>query len=60
MESARSRRPMEVLEKPAEPMPEDMIIRRIPSKEMLDLIRMRMRRPDADAEPVSGRTDGQP
>jgi hypothetical protein len=51
---------MEVLEKPAEPMPEDMIIRRIPSKEMLDLIRMRMRRPDADAEPVSGRTDGQP
>ncbi len=43
VESARSRRPMKVLEEPADPMPEDMVIRRIPSKEMLDLIRMRVR-----------------
>ena len=44
VESARSRRPMRVSEEPAEPMPQDMVIRRIPSKEMLDLIRMKVRR----------------
>ena len=38
IESARSRRPMEVQERPVEPSG-DMMIERIPSKEMLDLIR---------------------
>ena len=43
VESARSRRPMKVLENRADPVPEDMIVRRIPSKEMLDLIRFRVK-----------------
>ncbi len=38
IESARSRRPMEVQDRPINPS-EDMMIERIPSKEMLDLIR---------------------
>ncbi len=42
VESARSRRPMRVSEERAEPMPSDMIVRRMPSKEMLDLIRLRV------------------
>ena len=41
IDSARSRRPMYVSEDPVEPVPESMIVRRIPSKEMLDLIRFR-------------------
>ena len=41
VESARSRRPMLVSEDPAEPQPAGMIAERIPSKEMLDLIRFR-------------------
>ena len=41
--SARSRRPMRVCEDYAEPVPDDMIVRRIPSKEMLDLIRLRVK-----------------
>ncbi|MBR6204068.1 MAG: thymidine phosphorylase [Candidatus Methanomethylophilaceae archaeon] len=44
VESARSRRPMKVLEVRADPVPEDMVVRRIPSKEMLDLIRFRVKR----------------
>ena len=39
IESARSRRPMEVQDKPVEPST-DMIVERIPSKDMLDLIRL--------------------
>jgi len=41
--SARSRRPMKVLDSYISPVPDDMIVRRIPSKEMLDLIRIRMK-----------------
>ncbi len=41
VQSARSRRPMEVHDRPVEPNPESMVVRRIPSKEMLDLIRFR-------------------
>ena len=38
--SARSRRPMKVLDSYISPVPDDMIVSRIPSKEMLDLIRL--------------------
>ena len=41
VESARSRRPMLVSEDPVDPQPANMIAERIPSKEMLDLIRFR-------------------
>ena len=43
VESARSRRPMRVATSEAEAPPESMIIQRIPSKEMLDLIRFNSR-----------------
>jgi len=41
--SARARRPMRVLDQYIAPVPDDMIVRRIPSKEMLDLIRLRVK-----------------
>ena len=41
VESARSRRPMAVSEEPPSDVPDDMVLERIPSKEMLDLIRFR-------------------
>ena len=44
VDSARSRRPMYVCDKEVSTGPEGMILRRIPSKEMLDLIRFRNRR----------------
>ena len=44
VESARSRRPMCVMEKPVEPLSDCMIMQRIPSKEMLDLVRFRNHR----------------
>jgi AMP phosphorylase len=43
VESARSRRPMEVQDRPVDPVPDDMIMERIPTKEMLDLIRFHSR-----------------
>ena len=44
IESARSRRPMCVMEKPVESLSDCMIMQRIPSKEMLDLVRFRNHR----------------
>lgn len=41
IDSARSRRPMEVRDRPVSSVPSDIILRRIPSKEILDLIRYR-------------------
>ena len=41
--SARSRRPMKVLDSYISSVPDDMIVSRIPSKEMLDLIRLRVK-----------------